>query len=203
MRTINPEQQAARRRHILEAAMTCFARKGFRGTTTNEICKEAGMSSGNLFHYFPSKLALIEAIAHERRRVWEERFEQIEQADDMFQAIEKSAMDLLRDISRDKYPRVNVEILAEQLGRTEMGNFFTKYETQSREQMKKIIQKGIANGQMDKNLDVEAASTWLMTLYNGIIATAGREKNFRVKTYGPMLIKLIRGFLSPTLTAEK
>ena len=203
MRTINPEQQAARRRHILEAAMTCFARKGFRGTTTNEICKEAGMSSGNLFHYFPSKLALIEAIAHERRRVWEERFDQIEQADDMFQAIEKSAMDLLRDISRDKYPRVNVEILAEQLGRTEMGNFFTKYETQSREQMKKIIQKGIDNGQMDKNLDVEAASTWLMTLYNGIIATAGREKNFRVKTYGPMLIKLIRGFLSPTLTAEK
>lgn len=203
MRTINPEQQAARRQHILQAALACFARKGFRGTTTNEICKEAGMSSGNLFHYFPSKLALIEAIAYERRKIWEDRFTKIEQSDNMFQAIEQAALDLLKDSIRDKYPRINVEVLAEQLGRTEMGNFFNSYEEESKEQMKKIIKKGVAAGQMDKDLDVDVAATWLITLYNGIIATAGRNKKIRVKTYGPALVKLIRSFLSPGPNADK
>ena len=55
MRTPNPEKQEARRRQIMEAAIGCFGKKGFHGTSTNEICAAAGMSPGNLFHYFPSK----------------------------------------------------------------------------------------------------------------------------------------------------
>ncbi|MBM3940964.1 MAG: TetR/AcrR family transcriptional regulator [SAR202 cluster bacterium] len=51
----------ARRRHILDAAFACFARKGFHPTTMHDICAEAGVSAGALYRYFSSKEEMIAA----------------------------------------------------------------------------------------------------------------------------------------------
>ena len=74
MRTVNPAHPQARRQQILEAAVACFMRKGFHATRTAEICAEAGMSPGNLFHYFPTNEAIIAAIVEEDQRETAERF---------------------------------------------------------------------------------------------------------------------------------
>lgn len=47
---------------ILEIALDRFIAKGYYGASTREICKIAGISSGLLFHYFDTKLALYEAL---------------------------------------------------------------------------------------------------------------------------------------------
>jgi len=51
----------ARRHQILEAARTCFSRQGFHQTTVQDICKEAGLSPGAVYRYFPSKDHIIAA----------------------------------------------------------------------------------------------------------------------------------------------
>jgi AcrR family transcriptional regulator len=51
-----------RRRSIVEAAMPLFARRGFDGTTTKEIARQAGVSEALLFQHFPSKAALYGEI---------------------------------------------------------------------------------------------------------------------------------------------
>jgi AcrR family transcriptional regulator len=51
-----------RRRQILQIALDEFIAKGFYGTSTREICKIAGVSSGLLFYYFNSKEELYEAL---------------------------------------------------------------------------------------------------------------------------------------------
>ena len=56
----------ARRRAILDAAVTCFERRGLHGTSTDDIAAEAGLSNGALYRYFDGKAAIIEAIAAER-----------------------------------------------------------------------------------------------------------------------------------------
>ena len=56
-----------RQTHILAAARACFARAGFHGASMQQICAEAKMSPGALYRYFPSKDAIIEAIAEEER----------------------------------------------------------------------------------------------------------------------------------------
>ncbi|WP_374225728.1 TetR/AcrR family transcriptional regulator [Nocardiopsis sp. B62] len=43
-RTQYQRESDERRREVLEAAVTCFARKGFNGTTTHEIAESAGIS---------------------------------------------------------------------------------------------------------------------------------------------------------------
>lgn len=59
----DPEREAQRRSDILQAAARAFVRDGLRGTSIAAICKEAGISPGHLYYYFPSKEALIEAMA--------------------------------------------------------------------------------------------------------------------------------------------
>ncbi|MFE7665954.1 TetR/AcrR family transcriptional regulator [Streptomyces celluloflavus] len=62
MRTVNPEQHARKRARILQAAAEQFAAHGVDGTSTAEICRRAGIGSGTLFHYFPTKRDLFHAL---------------------------------------------------------------------------------------------------------------------------------------------
>ena len=63
--------QMSRRRHppladprttLLDAALRAFARLGYEGATVRDIAEEAGVASGLLYHYFPSKQALLSAL---------------------------------------------------------------------------------------------------------------------------------------------
>ncbi|WP_156689859.1 TetR/AcrR family transcriptional regulator [Mycobacterium sp. Marseille-P9652] len=63
MPKVSEEYRANRRAHILAAARRCFVRDGFHGTSMQDLVNEAGISSGAVYRYFPSKDAVIEAIA--------------------------------------------------------------------------------------------------------------------------------------------
>jgi AcrR family transcriptional regulator len=54
-----------RRRELIDAARTCFARNGFAATSMQEIFEEAGISAGGFYRYFSSKTELVAAIAEE------------------------------------------------------------------------------------------------------------------------------------------
>ncbi len=65
MPRVSDEHLAARRRQILDAAVTCFARQGLHRTTMQDIFREAELSPGAVYRYFPSKEAILRAIAEE------------------------------------------------------------------------------------------------------------------------------------------
>jgi TetR/AcrR family transcriptional regulator, transcriptional repressor of aconitase len=62
---VSEEYRAQRRAHILAAARRCFVRNGFHETSMQDLVDEAGISSGALYRYFPSKDAVIESIAEQ------------------------------------------------------------------------------------------------------------------------------------------
>jgi AcrR family transcriptional regulator len=47
---------------ILDVALATFAKIGFEQATTADICAGAGISNGALFHHFPTKDAIAEAL---------------------------------------------------------------------------------------------------------------------------------------------
>jgi AcrR family transcriptional regulator len=49
-----------RRTAILEAALRVWAKRGFDGTSVAEVAREAGLTKGTLYLYFPSKQSLLE-----------------------------------------------------------------------------------------------------------------------------------------------
>ncbi|MBP9663860.1 MAG: TetR/AcrR family transcriptional regulator [Pyrinomonadaceae bacterium] len=69
----------ARREQILMTAVDLFSQRGFKGTTTKEIAKAAGVSEAMVFRHFANKEELYGAILHTkgcqdgvRRFPWEE-----------------------------------------------------------------------------------------------------------------------------------
>jgi AcrR family transcriptional regulator len=62
MTRVTPEHTGARLRSIEQAAFNVFARKGSEKATMADIAREAGLSAGALYLYYPSKADLLRAV---------------------------------------------------------------------------------------------------------------------------------------------
>lgn len=62
---VSKDQVAKHRAHILAAAGRLFRQRGFDGVSVAEIMKEAGLTHGAFYGYFPSKQALIAEAARQ------------------------------------------------------------------------------------------------------------------------------------------
>jgi len=60
-----------RQRQLLDAALTVFSQKGFKGATTKEIAAAAGVAEAVIFQHFPSKEALYNAVLELNLGAWE------------------------------------------------------------------------------------------------------------------------------------
>ena len=56
------------RARIIETAEALFRRLGFAKTAVADIAGELGMSPANVYRFFPSKNAIVEAICAPRRQ---------------------------------------------------------------------------------------------------------------------------------------
>ena len=70
------EAQREKRRQILRAAITIFARSGYHGSRVSDVATEAGVAYGLVYHYFGSKEDLLEAIF---RSTWRRMLEAVEE----------------------------------------------------------------------------------------------------------------------------
>ena len=50
------------RRELLQKCFSIFSRKGFANVTMRELAAEIGVSTGTLYHYFPSKESIMEQM---------------------------------------------------------------------------------------------------------------------------------------------
>ena len=110
----DPEDRGQlRRRQILDAAAACFVREGFHGASIARVAKAAGMSAGNLYHFFSGKEAMIAALVQRRLDQSLALFAEIEAATDPLEAmLERVAISLEQQTDPDQ-AALGLEILAE------------------------------------------------------------------------------------------
>jgi TetR/AcrR family transcriptional regulator, fatty acid metabolism regulator protein len=70
--------QREKRRRILRAAITVFARNGYHASKVGDVAAEAGVAYGLVYHYFGSKEELLETIF---RRTWARMLEAVEEVE--------------------------------------------------------------------------------------------------------------------------
>lgn len=63
MPKVSDEHREARRDQIVDAALQCFARKGFHRSSMADIIAESGMSSGAIYLHFDGKQQIALAVA--------------------------------------------------------------------------------------------------------------------------------------------
>jgi TetR/AcrR family transcriptional repressor of uid operon len=202
MRKLDPEKHEAKRQQILRAATACFARRGFHQTRTAEICAEAGMSPGNLFHYFDSKEAIIEALVEEERHEAAQVFEQLRQADDLLQGL-LDLVDVAFDALADRSEaRLAVEIGAEAMRNPRIAAMFERSDAETKAALIGVLTTAVARGQIDPTLDLPSTAGWLIALFDGMISRAAIDPTFDAAAQAPMLRLLVARFLRPQPTAS-
>lgn len=197
MRKIDPEKHEARRQHILKAALACFSTKGFHRTSTAEICAEAGMSPGNLFHYFPNKQAIIAAIVDAERSDTAAYFADALKADDLFGEL-LGFLDIVLGLAADPaYARLALDISGEAMRDADIGERVARGDAELRAALAALIAAAGARGQVDRTIDPPAAARWLAALVDGVFGRVAVDPDFRPKDEAAMLRLIVTRFLGP------
>jgi TetR/AcrR family transcriptional regulator, repressor for uid operon len=197
MRTIDPIKQQAKRQQIVDAAITCFAKSGFHATSTAQICAQAGMSPGNLFHYFPSKDAIIQAIAELDRRETTQALARLGKAPNVVEGLQDLAREVLHAAADPTYAAISIEIAAEAARNPQVAALFAANDELARAGLIAQLQRGVEGGHVDPNLDLSQTAQWLIALLEGGVGRVAIDPNFDVAAHQVTLVALIRRFLEP------
>jgi TetR/AcrR family transcriptional repressor of uid operon len=82
------ESTLDRRAQILDAALVCFAKRGFHQASMHDISAEAGISVGLIYRYFENKDAVISAMADRHKKEISEVLERARQAPSLLESLE-------------------------------------------------------------------------------------------------------------------
>ena len=199
MRTIDPGKHAARRDAILAAARTCFARKGFHQTSTAAICAQAGMSPGNLFHYFPTKQAIIAAIVDQEGRETAAYFAGVQGNANAFAAL-LDFMDLVLTLAADgDVAGLALDIAAEATRDADIAARVARNDALLRAGVQSLLESAVAQGQIDAALDPAQTASWLAALIDGIFNRVAVDPDYAPLAQRASLHLLLARFLRPAL----
>jgi AcrR family transcriptional regulator len=199
MRTIDPGKHAARRDAILAAARSCFARKGFHQTSTAAICAQAGMSPGNLFHYFPTKQAIIAAIVDQEGSETAAYFASVQGSADAYGAL-LDFMNLVLALAADgDFAGLALDIAAEAMRDTDIAARVARNDASLRGGLQTLLAEAAAAGQIDAALDAPQTAGWIAALIDGIFNRVAVDPDYAPLAQRASLHLLLARFLRPAL----
>ncbi len=196
VRKLVPEQHEGKRQEILAAAHRCFLRHGLQGASISMICKEAGMSPGHLYHYFPSKDAIIEQMAADYLSQLHAHFGGHAEA-------EQTATVLLSELWSMKgwddltHCRILFELLAE-AGRNERIRAILKENTDGvRALLMEALKAGQSRGEVDPNLDPKHTSAVLVAILDAAPMLPLMASDIGFEESRKLITTMVSRFLRP------
>jgi AcrR family transcriptional regulator len=172
MPKLKPEELEARRLEIIEAARACFLRTGFHQTTTDEICREANITPGGLYHYFTSKDELISAVIERSANTAIDRMrELIAEADDTESAFRQVAgffVQAMQDPDLENVTRLDVEIWAESTKNEKLAERNRAAWVLREKWLEALIQRGLESGLLNPATEPKGMANLLLAVLIGL-----------------------------------
>lgn len=197
MPKVTDAHREARRRTILDAAGTCFAREGFHRTSMTQIATEAGVSTGALYLYFPSKEDIVEAIAEERHALEGALAATALAHPDTRRALHDLAtayLAWLSDPGEQHRRRVTVQLWAEAL-RNERVAAIVGTGVDQRHQISAFVRARQRQGHITPGVDPDAVSRVLLSIILGFVLQQAWDPTLDVGGYRGVLDAMIDRFL--------
>jgi AcrR family transcriptional regulator len=170
---LKPEELETRRREIIDAARRCFLRSGFHQTTTDEICREAAITPGGLYHYFGSKEEIISAVIQQSaRNTVEELRALIEGSSDAqsaFRDVASFFYQAMQDPGLDNATMLEIEIWAEALKNKRLLEMSRAGWALRRQWLETLVRRGLAEGvYRSENADPKGLASLFLAIYIGL-----------------------------------
>lgn len=185
-------------RRILEAARGCFVASGFQGASMQQICAAADMSPGALYRYFPSKEAIINAIAEADRREDMEIFATMFDNPSVVDGVAEATMAYIRNIRDRDMAALFAEVRAEsmrnpmicatcELHREGVSDRFATYLTDATER-----------GDIAPEVDLQSILAMFMTIGEGLALNNLLALGVPEDQVEKLIRAIVTGILRPT-----
>ena len=175
--TVAPTRMpAAERRHaLIETAIRVFSEGSYRGTTTSEIARAAGISEPILYRHFDSKRALyLAALDHvwgKARASWEEALATTSNVREAFEAIGRGQL-TVRDC-KFQMAELWVQALSEATEDPELRKHLRRHMREVHDFVADLIRRGQSEGVLHPDRDADAEA-WTF-LSGGVLGMVGRR----------------------------
>lgn len=162
------------RRQILAAATDVFSRKGYAGTTLDDITAAANLSKGAIYWYFESKAELFTTILGERSSVFLELLEDAAQsAPSPLAALEQMWLRWMEALETDRAYQAYARLahLRIEVG-VEPRESLEARRTEERRAQALVTQKvleAVAAGELPREADVEAVALSFVSAGTGLV----------------------------------
>ena len=172
MPKLKPEEIENRRQEIIVAASACFLRNGFHQTTTDEICHEAAITPGGLYHYFGSKEEIISAVIEDTTRATVADLTSTAEASgdvrSAIQALTSLFFEWARNPELDNITRLNVEIWAETLRNEKLAEITRGSRSMRRQWLESLIRTAKSEGVYAEQVDPRGLADLIMAIFDGL-----------------------------------
>ena len=176
-----------RRTEILDTAERLFAERGFHATSMRDLCAALGMSAGNLYHWFPSKQAIIAAFVAADSTEIAARFAEISQAKDLRAALVEQIMGYMAATSEQEVSLM-LEVYAASLRDPDLAPLVREADAAAQNQLGELLRRaGVP--------DPEACATLAIALIDGLISRRALEPGRDLRDLARPLSAALRGLL--------
>ena len=199
MPKVREEHLKARRRQILDGAAACFARKGFRQATMQDICGETDLSMGAVYRYFSSKEQIIEAMAEAARQRREELVTAMREATSTREALEVLSHTFFSMLEYDAEAwALDPELWAEALRNPRVERVVKSTMQSVRAPVEEFVREAQEQGEIDRELEPEAVARVIVSFFDGLVLQRALEPGLDVWGY----VEVLRGLLGGTFRRE-
>lgn len=156
--TARERKALARREHILETALKLFARHGFDGTSTKQIAQAAGVAEGLIFHYFPTKDDLLNAVFETRHSYFGELQSLLEGAElkPASEILKELATGWLRTLRRER--EITLVLFSTAQTNPKVGAVLRTLIPEGVSRLASYLRARVKAGELRRNLPVETSA---------------------------------------------
>ena len=187
-----PDVSAERRAQIIQAALACFSRKGYRNTTMDDIVAASRLSKGTLYWYFKSKDDLfVSAITSALAEVGQEVVAALERCTTASEKMRALALEQAKFCNLDaRIFNLIIEFWGQSSSREEASQLWTNLLVQFGEIVTGIIEEGVRNGEF-KPVDAGQLAWALMATYDGLVAYVALVPGIDLERVSEMFVETL------------
>lgn len=184
----------ARRRQIMDAAITCFARHGFDQATMQDIVAETGLSAGAIYRYFRSKEDIVAAIAAEHHAAEAATLAEWHGGNDVAEALRQLvgvSLGRLADPAEQRWRRVTVQVWGEALHNDRVMSIVRFGLDAPLQTLAELFRQGQRDGRLPQQLDPDGAARVCASIFQGLVLQQAWDPGLDVQAYIDAVLVLV------------
>ena len=194
MPRVDADYLEARRRQIMDAAVTCFGREGFHRTTMQAIITETGLSAGAIYRYFRSKEDIVAAIAAQHHAPEAAALDAATRSTDVvgsLAALVRASLGRLADRKEQRWRRVTVQVWAEALRDRRIMAIVREGLDEPIATISALIRRGQRDGTFPRGIDPDGAARVFASIFQGLVLQQALDPKLDVDGYIDAVLGLL------------